>query len=90
MSIKRSIKDIGRFFWKGFKEKSIDALKEELYEMEGAFCLLLFSSFIGLPAPPAFLGIALLPYMERELIIMITKSHSLEDRFSKWFDIADI
>ncbi len=74
----------------GIKDRSVDVLEEELKEMEGAFALLLLGSFIGLPSPPSFVGLALLPYMERELIVALTRSRFIDDPAAFWFEIADI
>lgn len=90
MSIWSSSKAVLEALWQGFKGKSVDSIKDELHEMEGAFGLLLFGALTGLPAPPTHLSIALMPYLEHELLIMIYKSSKLDDRFVRWFDIADI
>jgi hypothetical protein len=46
--------------------KATDMLEFELRELENIFCLLLFGSFIGMPAPPAQITIQLLPLMQNE------------------------
>ncbi len=54
----------------GFKGKSIEYIRIEERELENVFSLLLFGSYIGLPSPPAFLSLELLPYVARELYIL--------------------
>ncbi len=79
-----------RGFSKGFKERTVDTIEKELFEMEGSFALLVFSSLVGLPSPPPLIGLSLLPYMEREFSIMLAKSSDLKDAWSVWADLADI
>lgn len=84
------ILDALKAFFQGFRDQTVDTIEKELSEMEGSFALLVFSSLVGLPSPPPIVGLSLLPYMERELYIMLAKSQSLEDAWSVWAGIADI
>ena len=88
--ILRGFRDALRDFSRGFRERSVDNIAKELSEMEGSFALLVFSSLVGLPSPPPLVGLSLLPYMERELSLMLAKSANLEDAWSVWADLADI
>ncbi len=78
------------YFIEGLKEESTSALELELHEMENGFALLNFGSLMGLPAPPSFLGLLLLPYIEHDIKTMIFKSERLDDRFAEFFDLSDI
>jgi len=88
-ALKGVLKNFG-YFWEGFKDESTSALEMELSEMENAFGLIVFSSLIGMPSPPSFLGMALLPYMEHEIKLMIYKSEDLDDKLANFFDLSDI
>ncbi len=93
MSLKRVLKNFFKnfeYFWEGFKDESTNALEMELSEMENAFGLVVFSSLMGLPSPPSFLGMALLPYLEYEIKVMINKSEDLDDKLATFFDLSDI
>lgn len=79
-----------RLFSQGFRERAVDTIEKELSEMESSFALLLYSSLVGLPSPPPLVGLSLLPYMERELSIMLAKSRHLDDAWAVWADLADI
>jgi len=79
-----------RAFSRGFRDRAVDTIEKELSEMEGSFALLLYSSLVGLPSPPPLVGLFLLPYMERELSIMLAKSRHLDDAWALWADLADI
>lgn len=47
-------------------EKATGILEYEIKQMETIFCLIVLGSFIGMPAPPAYLTLELMPLMERE------------------------
>jgi len=42
----------------------------EVAELRNIFALLLLGAFVGLPSPPTFLAVELLPLMEKELQIL--------------------
>jgi hypothetical protein len=49
------------------RESLVSMTRLEVQELENIFALLLLGSFVGLPAPPGFLSVELLPFMEREI-----------------------
>ncbi len=51
----------------------------EVRELENIFGLLLLGSFVGLPAPPSFLAVELLPYMEHELQVLNCRARDAGD-----------
>ncbi len=79
-----------RGFSRGFRDRAVDTIEKELSEMEGSFALLLYSSLVGLPSPPPLVGLSLLPYMEREISIMLARSRHLDDVWATWADLADL
>lgn len=85
----RVFKENLRFFLKGLFTRSTDALEAELKEMESAFCIILLGSLIGIPSPAPFIGIKLLPWMEQEIMVMLSRSDSINDRVAEWFGILD-
>ncbi len=74
----------------GIADRSVEVIEDELKEMEGTFALLLLGSFLGLPSPPSFVGLSLLPYLERELVIALSRSRFIDDAPAFWFELADI
>lgn len=56
------------------REKATGMLEFELKELENIFSLLVLGGFVGMPAPPGPISLELLPYMERELIVMLSRS----------------
>jgi hypothetical protein len=77
-------------FVEGFKNQSTSAIELQLHEMENGFGLIAFGSLMGMPSPPNYLGMALLPYIEHEIKVMIFKSERLDDRLAEFFDLSDI
>ena len=65
---------------------AIDLLQWETSELENIFALLVLGSFVGIPASPSSITLELLPYMEKELQIMMEKvsmaSGPISDLFS--------
>jgi len=52
------------------RESAIALTVMEMQELENIFALLLLGSFVGMPSPPTFLAVELLPHMEKELQIL--------------------
>ncbi|HOG07407.1 MAG: hypothetical protein M0P04_04290 [Syntrophales bacterium] len=55
----------------------------EARELENIFALLVLGSFIGLPAPPTFLAVELLPFMEREIRILNVRAEDAGDMLAE-------
>ena len=68
------------------RHKAVDVIKWETSELENIFALLVLGSFVGIPATPSPITLNLLPYMEKELQIMmekvVTASGPISDLFS--------
>ncbi len=89
MSLLSRILGAFREFSRGFLSTSTGVIEAELKEMENAFAVILMGALAGLPAPPSFIGISLLPLMEREIRVMLAKSGNLDDVFADWFSTLD-
>jgi hypothetical protein len=70
--------------------KATDMLIFEVNEMENLFTILLFGSFMGLPAPPAAMAIELLPYMEKELRLMVSRADFAKDAICSIMDLLHV
>jgi hypothetical protein len=57
----------------------------EVEELRNIFALLLLGSFVGLPSPPSFLAVELLPYMQKELEILSKRAQNANDMFAEMF-----
>lgn len=49
------------------RERAVALTAMEVEELENIFALLMVGSFVGLPSPPTFIAVELLPFLEREL-----------------------
>lgn len=65
------------------RENAVALTKAEVAELQNVFALLLLGSFIGLPSPPGFLAVELLPFMEKELQIMNKRAGDACDMLSE-------
>jgi hypothetical protein len=70
--------------------KATDMLTFELNEMENVFAMLVFGSFVGLPAPPAAIAIELLPCMEDEIRLMVSRSDFAQDAMCSVMDMLHV
>jgi hypothetical protein len=77
-------------FSRGFRERSVSAIERELKEEENVFALTVIGSLSGMPVPPGHIGISLLPFIEHEIKVMMSRSHGLDDRLAEWADLADL
>ena len=83
VSLFRFVRKILGAFDSSHRERvtAITALEAE--ELENIFALLLLGSFVGMPAPPTFLAVELLPFMERELKILNKRAKECDDMFAE-------
>jgi len=94
MSILKFIVEKIREIWKIGDEisrsKAVETIESELEEMENIFGVLVLGSFVGMPSPPMQISLDLMPYMERELILMMEKVDTASEPISQLFSIFDI
>jgi hypothetical protein len=67
------IRDKKQLLTDSMRHQAVDVLEWETAELENIFALLVFGSFIGIPATPSAITLNLLPHMEKELLLMIEK-----------------
>ena len=70
--------------------KATEMLVFELNELENIFTIHLFGSFVGLPAPPAAMAIELLPFMEDELRLMVSRADLAKDATATVMDMLRV
>lgn len=82
----QNIKEYFRQSESAAKELAVEKIEHELEETELVFALLTIGFFVGIPTPPMHISLELLPYMEKELQLMVDKTntaaHPLSDLFS--------
>jgi hypothetical protein len=72
------------------REQVTELTRFEARELENAFVLLLMGSFTGLPAPPSFLAVELLPYLEHELSVLNRRAADATDALAELAGCLDI
>jgi len=72
------------------RSKAVETIEVELEEMENIFGVLVLGSFVGMPSPPMQISLDLMPYMEKELILMMEKVDTANEPISQLFSIFDI
>jgi len=65
------------------RENLVALTRLEVQELENIFALLLLGSFVGLPAPPGFLAVELLPFMEREIQVLHRRAEDAGDMLAE-------
>ena len=90
----KSIKDRIISIWKISDEvargKAVETIEYELEELENIFGVLVLGSFIGMPSPPMQISLDLMPFMEKELILMMEKVDTANEPISQLFSVLDI
>jgi hypothetical protein len=61
------------------RQKATQILELEVKELENIFGLLVFGSFVGIPSPPVYLTLDLLPTMEDELRLVLARTQIAHD-----------
>ena len=72
------------------KNKAVEYYEWELQELKNTFAVLVAGTFIGLPSPPVYLTLELLPYMEEELKIMFERIDASSNSLGELFSMYDI
>ena len=65
------------------RQKAAALTVVEMEELENIFALLVLGSFVGLPSPPTFIAVELLPYMDRELQILCKRAKECTDMLAE-------
>lgn len=66
-SISSALRDFLSAVSASHREKAVALTAMEVEELENIFALLILGSFVGLPSPPTFVAVELLPFLEGEL-----------------------
>ena len=65
------------------RSKATEILEFELLELRNIFALLLFGSFVGMPAPPVHITLQLLPIMDRDIQLMMRRINVAHDALAE-------
>ena len=84
-----SVQDKKNILTESARHKAVDVVEWELSELENIFALLVFGSFVGIPTSPSSITLTLLPYMEKELHLMVEKVATAAGPISDLFSHLD-
>jgi hypothetical protein len=71
------------------REKMAALTNYEARELENMFVLLLIGSFAGMPSPPSFLAVELMPFLEREIRVLNRRAESASDALAEIMGTID-
>ena len=71
------------------RERAVGLTAFEARELENMFVLLLLGSFTGLPSPPSFLAVELLPHLEHELGVLNRRAQDSTDALAEIMGTID-
>jgi hypothetical protein len=90
----KKLKDAIVSFWKVAdamgRSKAVDLLEVEVEEMENIFGVLVLGAFIGIPAPPVHVTMALLPDMGSDMNLLLKKITTAHDPLAELFSVLEI
>lgn len=72
------------------RERATEMIEFELKELENIFTLLIMGGFVGMPSPPAPIAMELLPLLEREMNIMLSRSDFAQDPLGAMMGLLEI
>jgi hypothetical protein len=72
------------------REKAVDTVSHEVSELENIFALLVLGMFVGIPSPPIQITLDLMPDMEHEFDLMLSKVATAHDPLGELFSVLDI
>ena len=73
-----------------FRSRACDTMEHELEELEHIFALLVLGSFVGIPSPPIQITMEMMPVMEHEFALMLSKVTTAHDPLGELFSVFSI
>jgi hypothetical protein len=72
------------------RSQAVEVIEWEYEELQHIFALLVLGSFIGLPSPPLQITLDLVPYMEKEMHLMLEKVDTASGPLSDLFSLLNV
>ena len=88
--ISKIIDEIIKFLKKNFKQSAVSIVQYELKEMEAFFGLLTLGEAGGIVCTPTTISLALLPYIEKEIIAFLATTKASDDALAQLFSIFEV
>lgn len=65
------------------RERVVGLTAFEARELENMFVLMLLGSFAGMPSPPSFISVELLPFLEHEIRVLNRRAENASDALAE-------
>ncbi len=88
--IKRKLSELWQIADQTARGKAVETVEHEAEELSHIFALLVLGVFVGLPAPPAQITLELMPDLEAELDLMLSKVTTAHDPLGELFSVLGI
>lgn len=72
------------------RSNAVETIEHEAEEMENIFGVLVLGSYVGMPSPPMQISLDLMPFMEKELVLMMEKVDTATQPLSRLFSVFDL
>lgn len=87
---KNILKEKIDFVADNIRSHAVEGVEWEYIELEHIFSLLVLGAFVGLPSPPMQISLELLPYMEKNLLLMLDKTDTASGPISELTSILNV
>jgi hypothetical protein len=88
--IKRKLSALWQIADETARGKAVETVEHEVEELTHIFALLVLGVFVGLPAPPAQITLELMPDLEPEFDLMLSKVTTAHDPLGELFSVLGI
>lgn len=78
-SFRQLVKSVSNMLIQINRGRATELLEFEVRELENIFSLLVLGGFAGLPSPPSPVAVELLPFLEKELIVLVARTDLAQD-----------
>ncbi len=72
------------------RDNAVALTAYEARELENMFVLLLMGAFTGLPSPPSFISVELLPHLQHEIEVLNRRAESAGDALAELAGMMDV
>ena len=88
--LKDQIRDAFKITDRTMRARAVDIIDYEVEELDNIFGILVLGAFVGIPSPPIYISTQLLPLMEQELGVMLSKVATAHDPLGELFSVLGI
>ena len=88
--LKNQIRDAFKITDRTMRARAVDIIEYEVEELDNIFGILVLGAFVGIPSPPIYISTQLLPLMEQDLGVMLSKVSTAHDPLGELFSVLGI